>query len=63
MRRSIYRAGWLLLYGWMPVGIAWQLLNADHLDAYSLLGWFLWPLVPLAYLAASAWRHSRRPHH
>ena len=37
----------------MPVGIGWQLLNADRLDAYSMLGWFLWPAVPAAYLAVA----------
>ena len=37
---------WLLLWGWMPAGIGWQLLNFDRLDAYSLLGWFVWPAAP-----------------
>jgi hypothetical protein len=36
----------------MPVGIGWQLLNADRLDAYSMLGWMAWPVVPVCYLAA-----------
>jgi hypothetical protein len=45
------RTIWLLLWGWMPVGIGWQLLNADRLDAYSFLGWFGWPVVPALYLA------------
>ena len=44
------RAIWLLLWGWMPAGIGWQLLNVDRLDFYSMLGWFVWPLVPMAYL-------------
>jgi hypothetical protein len=47
------RALWLLGWGWMPVGIGWQLLNADQLDAYSMLGWFLWPAVPATYLAVA----------
>ena len=45
-RRTI----WLLLWGWMPAGIGWQLLNADRLDFYSMLGWFVWPAVPTVYL-------------
>jgi hypothetical protein len=45
-RRTI----WLLLWGWMPAGIAWQLLNADRLDFYSMLGWFVWPVAPAIYL-------------
>ena len=48
-RRTI----WLLLWGWMPAGIGWQLLNTDRLDAYSMLGWFLWPAVPVAYLVVA----------
>jgi heme exporter protein D len=34
----------------MPAGIGWQLLNADRLDFYSMLGWFVWPAVPTVYL-------------
>jgi hypothetical protein len=44
------RTVWLLLWGWMPAGIGWQLLNADRLDAFSMLGWFGWPAVPAVYL-------------
>ena len=44
------RTLWLLLWGWMPAGIGWQLLNADRLDFYSMLGWFVWPAIPTAYL-------------
>lgn len=44
------RTVWLLLWGRMPAGIGLQLLNIDRLDAYSMLGWFLWPAVPAAYL-------------
>jgi hypothetical protein len=40
----------MLLWGWMPAGIGWQLLNADRLDFYSMLGWFVWPAVPAVYL-------------
>ncbi|HEX8304764.1 MAG TPA: hypothetical protein VF612_07790 [Jatrophihabitans sp.] len=47
------RTTWLLLWGWMPAGIGWQLLNADRLDAYSMLGWFVWPAVPAAYLVVA----------
>jgi len=46
------RTTWLLLWGWMPAGIGWQLLNVDRLDFYSMLGWFVWPVVPMAYLVA-----------
>ena len=45
-RRTI----WLLLWGWMPAGIGWQLRNVDRLDFYSMLGWFVWPVVPMVYL-------------
>jgi hypothetical protein len=41
----------LLLYGWMPAGIGWQLVNLDRIDAYSMLGWFSWPPVPAVYLS------------
>jgi hypothetical protein len=44
------RATWLLLWGWMPAGIGWQLLHMDRIDAFSMLGWFLWPAVPALYL-------------
>lgn len=54
--RPWLRASWLLLWGWMPVGIGWQLLNAERLDAYSMLGWFVWPAVPACYLAATLLR-------
>lgn len=47
------RTTWLLLWGWMPAGIGWQLLNADRLDFYSMLGWFVWPVVPTAYLVVT----------
>jgi hypothetical protein len=46
-RRTI----WLLLWGWMPAGIGWQLLNSDRIDAYSMIGWFVWPVFPACYLS------------
>ena len=49
----------LLLYGWLPAGIAWQLLNQKRIDAFSMLGWFLWPVVPVAYLGVALWRQRR----
>jgi hypothetical protein len=54
------RGIWLLLYGWMPAGIGWQLLNLNRLDAYSMLGWLLWPLVPAGYLCAMLLFQHRR---
>ncbi len=36
----------------MPAGIGWQLLHVERLDAYSMLGWFLWPAAPALYLIA-----------
>ncbi|HEX8094430.1 hypothetical protein [Jatrophihabitans sp.] len=47
------RSIWLLLWGWMPAGIGWQLLNVERLDIYSMLGWFVWPVVPMVYLVVS----------
>jgi hypothetical protein len=46
------RATWLLLWGWMPAGIGWQLLHSERIDAYSMLGWFVWPVVPACYVVA-----------
>jgi hypothetical protein len=36
----------------MPAGIGWQLLHSERIDAFSMLGWFVWPVVPAGYLAA-----------
>ena len=47
------RTLWLLLWGWMPAGVGWQLLNSDRLDAYSMLGWFVWPAAPAVYLVVA----------
>jgi hypothetical protein len=50
------RTTWLLLWGWMPAGIGWQLLHSERIDAFSMLGWFVWPVVPMVYLVLALLR-------